>query len=160
MRWNYYKLRQFSLLQSAMDCYYKWRQLFHYKVRHGLLQIATGITKCDGFITNCDRYYKVRWLLQIATVQPHLDLGPFPCIFVLLVSLFIVCNFRFIQPGSTQSDLVHGTCPVGWRIVAGESRGNRDCMFFLFVAENILPIKSNCFEIRFTVLRGQLEYIF
>ena len=38
----YYKLRQ--VLQSAMD----------------LLQIATGITKCDGFITNCDRYYKVR----------------------------------------------------------------------------------------------------
>ena len=52
-----------------MDCYYKLRQLFYYKLRHGLLQIATGITKCDGFITNCDRYYKVRWLFQIATVQ-------------------------------------------------------------------------------------------
>ena len=37
-----------------MDSYYKLRQVFHYKVRHGLLQIATGITKCDGFITNCD----------------------------------------------------------------------------------------------------------
>ena len=69
VRWNYYKLRQLSLLQSAMDCYYKLRQHFYYKVRHSLLQIATGITKCDGFITNCDRYYKVRWLLQIATVQ-------------------------------------------------------------------------------------------
>ena len=52
-----------------------------------LLQIATAyfIAKCDGlllqiataflvqsatrFITNCDRYYKVRWLLQIATVH-------------------------------------------------------------------------------------------
>ena len=33
---------------------------FLYKVRHGLLQIATGVTKCDGFITNCDMYYKVR----------------------------------------------------------------------------------------------------
>ena len=45
---------------------------FNYKLRHGLLQVATGITKCDGFITNCDRYYKARWLLQIATVQnPH-----------------------------------------------------------------------------------------
>ena len=52
-----------------MDSYYKLRQLFYYKVWHGLLQIATGITKCDEFITNCDRYYKVRWLLQIATVQ-------------------------------------------------------------------------------------------
>ena len=36
-----------------MDCYYKLRQLFYYKVRHGLLQIATGITKCDD-------YYKLR----------------------------------------------------------------------------------------------------
>ena len=34
-----------------------------------LLQSATGITKCDNFITKCDRYYKVRRLLQSATVQ-------------------------------------------------------------------------------------------
>ena len=33
VRWNYYKLRQVSLLQSATQ-----------------------------FITNCDRYYKVRWI--------------------------------------------------------------------------------------------------
>ena len=69
VRWNYYKLRQLSLLQSAMDSCYKLRQLYYYKVRHDLLQIATGITNCDGFITNWDRYYKVRWLLQIATVH-------------------------------------------------------------------------------------------
>ena len=37
-----------------MDSYYKLRLIFYYKVRHGLLKIATGITKCDGFITNCD----------------------------------------------------------------------------------------------------------
>ena len=36
------------------------RQLFYYKVRQDLLQSATGITKCDGFITKCDDYYKVR----------------------------------------------------------------------------------------------------
>ena len=42
-----------ELLQSAMDSYYKLRQLFYYKVPHGLLQIATGITKCDD-------YYKLR----------------------------------------------------------------------------------------------------
>ena len=58
-----------SLLQRAMDSYYKLRQLFYYKVRHGLLRVATGITKCDGFIKNCDRYYKVQWLLQIVTLQ-------------------------------------------------------------------------------------------
>ena len=73
MRWNYYKLRQLSLVQIAMDGYYKLRQLLYYKVRNGLLQITTGITKCDGFITNRDRYYKVRWLLQIATVHTSQD---------------------------------------------------------------------------------------
>ena len=60
----YYKVRQLFLLQSAIICYYKVRQV--------LLQSATGITKCDKFITKCDRYYKVRRLLQIATV--HTDL--------------------------------------------------------------------------------------
>ena len=49
----YYKVRQ-VLLQSAMVCYYKVRQLFYYKVRQVLLQSATGITKCDNFITKCD----------------------------------------------------------------------------------------------------------
>ena len=60
-------LRQLSLLQSAMDSYYKLRQLFYYKVRHGLLQVATGITKCRmkllqiaTGVTKCDDYYKLR----------------------------------------------------------------------------------------------------
>ena len=35
------------LLQSAMVCYYKVRQLFYYKVRQVLLQSAIGITKCN-----------------------------------------------------------------------------------------------------------------
>ena len=60
VRWNDYKLRQLSIFQISMDSYYKLRQLFYYKVRHGLLQIATGITKCDKFITNCD-----------STTRPH-----------------------------------------------------------------------------------------
>ena len=59
MRWNYYKLRQLSLLESAMDSCYKLRQLFYYKVRHGLLQIATGITKCDD-------YYKLLTAARLA----------------------------------------------------------------------------------------------
>ena len=71
----YYKVRQ--VLQSATSVitkcnssfYYKVRQLFYYKVRQVLLQSATGITKCDNFIAKCDRYYKVRLLLQSATVQ-------------------------------------------------------------------------------------------
>ena len=45
MRWNYYKLRQLSLLQSAMD-----------------------FTNCDSFfITKCGTvYYKLRQVLQSA----------------------------------------------------------------------------------------------
>ena len=31
-----------------------------YKARQVLLQSATGITKCDNFISKGDRYYKVR----------------------------------------------------------------------------------------------------
>ena len=66
MRWNYYKLRQLSLLQSAMDCYYKLRQLFYYKVRQGLLQIgkvlqsAMDLLQIATDITKCDDYYKLR----------------------------------------------------------------------------------------------------
>ena len=32
-----------------------------------LLQSVTGITKSENFITKCDRYYKVRRLLQSMT---------------------------------------------------------------------------------------------
>ena len=57
--WHYINVEEVSLttlkklLQSAMDSYYKLRQLFFDKVRYGLLQIATGITKCYD-------YYKLR----------------------------------------------------------------------------------------------------
>ena len=56
-------------VESLSKNYYKVRQLFYY-VRHGLLQIATGIAtgiaKCDEFITNCDRYYKLRQYLPLS----------------------------------------------------------------------------------------------
>ena len=73
----YYKVRQ-VLLQSATAFFItKYDGLllqsatafFYYKVRQGLLQSASGITKWDNFIAKCDRYYKVRRLLQSATVQ-------------------------------------------------------------------------------------------
>ena len=57
---NLFRPRLIKLEATIFMDSYKLRQLFYYKVRHGLLQIATGITKCDGFITNRDRYYKVR----------------------------------------------------------------------------------------------------
>ena len=56
-------MRQLSLLQSAMDSYYKLRQLFYYKVRHGLFQIATVLQSAMNLlqiatdITKCDDYY-------------------------------------------------------------------------------------------------------
>ena len=34
-----------------------------------LLESATDITKCDDFITKCDSYYKMRRLLQIASLK-------------------------------------------------------------------------------------------
>ena len=52
-----------SLLQSATSVTTKCDSFFYYKVRWSV------ITKCDSFfITKCDRYYKVRRLLQSATV--------------------------------------------------------------------------------------------
>ena len=63
-----------------MVSYYKERQLLYYKVRQVLLQNATGITKCDNFITKCDKYYKVRRLLQSATVQRLALDFPYVCL--------------------------------------------------------------------------------
>ena len=51
-----------TLWQSAMNSYYKLRQLFHYKVRHGLLQVATGITKCDNYYRLL-QYIILLWIL-------------------------------------------------------------------------------------------------
>ena len=67
MRWNCYKLRQLSLLQSAMDCYYKLRQVL--QSSKDLLQIATGITKRDD-------YYKLRQYKRVMLhVQPMDSIG-------------------------------------------------------------------------------------
>ena len=67
----YYKVRQ-VLLQSATAFFITKRDgLFLQSATAFLLQSATGITKCDNFITKCERYYKVRRLLQSATVHGH-----------------------------------------------------------------------------------------
>ena len=57
----YYKVRHILLqnatailLQDSKEVYYKMCQVFYYKMRR--------------FITNCGSYYKMWWLLQIATV--------------------------------------------------------------------------------------------
>ena len=73
-----------SLLQNATDIITKCDRYFITKCDKSLLQNASGflsqnatvllqnatvITNCDGFITKCDSYYKMRRLLQIATVH-------------------------------------------------------------------------------------------
>ena len=71
---HYNKISIFnSLWQFSTKCdrfYYKMRKLFYTKCDKFF------VTKCDSFITNCDNfvkkfdsYYKMRRLLQIATVQ-------------------------------------------------------------------------------------------
>ena len=65
-------------LIAKYDRYYKMRQLFYYRMRQEfitkcarfLLQNATALLEnATIFITKCNNYYKVRRLLQIATVH-------------------------------------------------------------------------------------------
>ena len=79
-----YLIHYDSLLQNAPDIITKCNSYFITKCDRILLQNASGfllqnatvllqnttvITNCDDFITKCDSYYKMRRLLQIATVQ-------------------------------------------------------------------------------------------
>ena len=57
------------LLQTVTEIYYKMRQVFLLQNATVLLQNVTVITDCDSFITKCDSFYKMRRLLQIATVE-------------------------------------------------------------------------------------------
>ena len=50
-----------SLLQNASGFLLKYATV--------LLQNTTGITKRDDFITKCESYYKMRYLLQNVSVQ-------------------------------------------------------------------------------------------
>ena len=72
-----YLIRYASLLQNATDIITKCDSYFITKCDKTLLQNVSGlflqnatvITKCDDFNTIYDSYYKMRLLLQIATVQ-------------------------------------------------------------------------------------------
>ena len=81
-----YLIHYGSLLQNATDIITKCDSYFITKCGRCLLQDASGfllqnatvflqnatvITKCLDFITKCDSFYKMRRLLQIATVQGH-----------------------------------------------------------------------------------------
>ena len=52
-----------------MTVYYKTQHILLQNATAVLLQNTTVITNCDNFITECDSYYKMRRLSQIATVH-------------------------------------------------------------------------------------------
>ena len=146
--WRYTNVDEVSLItlktlfQSAMDSCYKFRQLFYYKVRHGLLQIETGITKCNWCITNCDRYYKVRWLLQIAAVRDFTLADIFQIkvssvdlfyIFIYLCDFAKRCSlsFRVLLDVSREPrpEPIRGWVDSLFCVKTGEGREGRFCHF-------------------------------
>ena len=80
---NYDKgLLQIATAHFITNCdkgYYKLRQVRYYKLRQGLLQIATCtlLQIATRIITNCDRYYKLRSraLLTVTNDSKHLHKG-------------------------------------------------------------------------------------
>ena len=76
-----YLIHYNSLLQNATDIITKCVSYFITKCDRSLLQNASGfllqnatvITNCNDFITKCDSYYKMRRLLQTATVHTTLS---------------------------------------------------------------------------------------
>ena len=58
-----------TLLQNATDIITKSEKSLLQNASAFLLQNATVIANCDDFITKYASYYKMRRLLQIATVQ-------------------------------------------------------------------------------------------
>ena len=93
-------IRYDSLLQNATDVITKCDSYFITKCDRSLLQNALGfllqnatvllqnatvITNCNDVITKCDSYYKMRRLLQIATVQHPLVLLVYFILFSVVV---------------------------------------------------------------------------
>ena len=63
--------KRFHAGEDITSCKFLLRQLFYCKVRQVLLQSATGITKCDNFITKCDDCYKVRQYTRCLHPYPN-----------------------------------------------------------------------------------------
>ena len=64
MRWNYYKLRQLSSMDS---CY---ETAFYCKVRHGSLRIAMGLLKKGTIIVNCTSLHFLRLFCSSFRTMP------------------------------------------------------------------------------------------
>ena len=79
-------------------------QLSYYKVLHGVLKIATGITKCDGNMTNCESlvYYKLQQLSYCKMLHGLLKIA---------TSRFQSTMIITIATVSTRSCRVHCTLP-------------------------------------------------
>ena len=74
--------RDCYFITNATKAYYKMPQVF-------LLQNTTVIPNCDDSITKCESYFKMRCLLQIATVHMIFWI----CHFLR----YIIHNFKIIQ---------------------------------------------------------------
>ena len=61
-------MRKLSSLQSALDRFYKLRQLFYYKVRHGLLQIA-AVQRLSGKAENSLPLVKLDSLILMRSIS-------------------------------------------------------------------------------------------
>ena len=93
------------LLQNAIDIITKCDSYFTTKCDGSLIQNASGfllqnatillqnaadITNCDNFISKCDSYYKMRRLLQIATVHTSMSLILLTTNFKSTIMLFYI----------------------------------------------------------------------
>ena len=67
----YHKMRHKFVIQNAFGFLLQNVSAFCYKMHFAtvLLQNNTVFTNCNDCITKCDNYYKMRRLVQIATVQ-------------------------------------------------------------------------------------------
>ena len=115
-----YLIHYDSLLQNATDIITKCNGCCIAKCDRSLLQNASGFliqnatvllqnvtvtTNCDNFITKCDSYYKMRRLLQIATVQRALEISThyffpqfiFCCLIVAVYVQSIKSKFFLLQ---------------------------------------------------------------
>ena len=72
------------------------RQVFITKCDSFFLQNATVITNYDDFITKCDSFYKMRRLLQIATVHmPILSFYPWTELLYKFRFLILIIHMFF-----------------------------------------------------------------
>ena len=62
-------ITKYDSLQNVTKVYYKMCPVFCYKIEQFHYKMRQLLKKCDGFITNCDSYYKMQCLSQNASID-------------------------------------------------------------------------------------------